>query len=73
MELLKSLKAHLEDGKLAKSFPCDDEDTRDFINTLNLLTWKPVIFAANVSEDDLADDGASNEYVNQVRGFAAEK
>ena len=72
VELLKSLKAHLEDGKLAKSFPCDDEDTRDFINTLNLLTWKPVIFAANVSEDDLADDGASNEYVNQVRGFAAE-
>lgn len=46
VELLKSLKAHLEDGKLAKSFPCDDEDTRDFINTLNLLTWKPVIFAA---------------------------
>ena len=70
VELLKSLKAHLEDGKLAKSFPCDDEDTRDFINTLNLLTWKPVIFAANVSEDDLADDGASNEYVNQVRGIA---
>ena len=31
-----------------------------------------MIFAANVSEDDLADDGASNEYVNQVRGFAAE-
>ena len=26
VELLKSLKAHLEDGKLAKSFPCDDED-----------------------------------------------
>ncbi|MDU3119358.1 MAG: redox-regulated ATPase YchF [Clostridium sp.] len=56
VELLKSLKAHLEDGRLAKSFPCDDEDTRNFINTLNLLTWKPVIFAANVSEDDLADD-----------------
>ena len=72
VELLKALKAHLEDGKLAKSFPCDDEDTRDFIGTLNLLTWKPVIFAANVSEDDLADDGASNEYVKQVRAFAAE-
>ena len=27
---------------------------------------------ANVSEDDLADDGASNEYVKQVREFAAE-
>ena len=71
VELLKSLKAHLEDGKLAKSFPCDDEDTRDFINTLNLLTWKPVIFAANVSEDDLADDAAGNPHVQAVREFAA--
>ncbi len=42
-----------------------------FINTLDLLTWKPVIFAANVSEDDLADDGASNEYVKQVRGICS--
>ncbi len=46
-----------------KSFEPEDEDELAFINTLDLLTWKPVIFAANVSEDDLADDGASNEYV----------
>ena len=37
----------------------------------NLLTAKPVIYAANVSEDDLADDGASNAYVQAVRDFAA--
>lgn len=37
-----------------------------------MLTWKPVIFAANVSEDDLADDGASNAYVQSVRSFASE-
>ena len=36
----------------------------------NLLTGKPVIFAANVSEDDLADDGASNPHVAAVRSFA---
>ena len=44
------------------------------ISTLddNLLTNKPVIYAANVSEDDLADDGASNEYVQKVRTYAAE-
>ena len=47
-----------------------NEDDRAFINTLDLLTWKPVIFAANVSEDDLADDGASNRYVSEVRQFA---
>ena len=72
VELLKAIKAHLEDGKLARSFEPDDDDAREFINTLNLLTWKPVIFAANVAEDDLADDGADNQYVRSVRGFADE-
>ncbi|MBR4720116.1 MAG: DUF933 domain-containing protein, partial [Lachnospiraceae bacterium] len=36
----------------------------------NLLTAKPVIYAANVSEEDLADDGANNEYVKKVREHA---
>ena len=72
LEIVKAMKAHLEDGKLAKSFECEDEDALAFINSLNLLTWKPVIFAANVAEDELADDAASNEYVASVREFAAE-
>ena len=72
LEIVKAMKAHLEDGKLAKSFECEDEDTLAFINSLNLLTWKPVIFAANVAEDDLADDAANNEHVKAVREFAAE-
>ena len=38
----------------------------------NLLTAKPVIFAANVSEEDLADDGASNPMVQEVRKYAEE-
>ena len=41
-------------------------------NEYNLLTAKPVIFAANVAEDDMADDGASNDYVNRVREYAKE-
>ena len=72
LALLKELKAHLEDGKLAKSYVPDDEEMIPFIASLNLLTYKPVIFAANVSEDDLADDGANNPYVAKVRQFAAE-
>lgn len=72
VELLKALKTHLEEGRLARSFEAEDEDTAEFINTLTLLTWKPVIFAANVAEDDLADDGAGNSYVQSVRSFAAE-
>ena len=70
--ILKRLQAHLEEGKLAKSFACEDEDEEALIASLNLLTWKPVIFAANVSEDDVADDGVSNTYVAKVREFAKE-
>ncbi len=71
LELLNKLKAHLEDGKMAKSFETDDEDELAWINEYNLLTYKPVIYAANVIEDDLADDGNSNDNVKKVREFAA--
>ena len=72
LDILKRLKAHLEDGNLARSMEIDDADELNFVSTLNLLTFKPVIFAANVCEDDLADDGATNEHVAKVRAFAAE-
>ena len=42
------------------------------MTSLNLLTAKPVIFAANVSEEDLSDDGASNPHVQAVREYAKE-
>ena len=47
------------------------EDQQAFVNSLNLLTSKPVIYATNVCEDDLADEAENNEYVNRVREFAA--
>lgn len=72
VEILKRLQAHLEDGNLAKSFTCQDEEEQNLLASLNLLTYKPVIFAANVSEDDVADDGVSNAYVAKVREFAKE-
>ena len=72
VELLKSMKDFLEEGNLARSFPCEEEDDLAFLNSLNLLTWKPVIFDANVSEEDLPDDGQSNAYVKEVRQFAQE-
>lgn len=72
LDVLKALYAHLEDGKLARSYEPTDDDELEFVNSLNLLTWKPVIFAANVAEDDLADDAANNENVQKVREFAAE-
>lgn len=70
---LERIKAHLESGKQAKSMEVTDEDELALMKEYNFLTWKPVIYAANVSEDDLADDGASNAMVQEVRGYAREE
>ena len=71
LDLVERLIAHLESGKLAKTFEVNDEDEEGFLSTYSLLTIKPVIFAANVSEDEVADDAANNPYVAKVREYAA--
>ena len=68
LDLQNRIKAHLEEGKLAKSFETEDEDELGWLVSYNLLTCKPVIFAANVAEEDLASDG--NTYVDRVREYA---
>ena len=71
MELLDAVKAHLEAGQMARTFAVpEDEDMQGWFVSYNLLTAKPTIYAANVAEDDLADDGASNSYVGAVRELA---
>ena len=71
--LLVRLKEHLESGKMAKSMEIDDEDELLLMKEYNLLTYKPVIYAANVAEDDLADDAAGNAMVAKVKEFAAKE
>ena len=46
LTILKKIKAHLEDGNLARSLETEDEEEAAFINSLNLLTYKPVIFVS---------------------------
>ena len=72
LALLEKLKAMLEDGKLAIGYEPEDEDEQAWFASYNLLTAKPVIYAANVAEDELADDAAGNEGVAKVRAYAAE-
>ncbi len=69
--LIEKLKDHLESGKMAKSLETEDEDEAEILRSYNLLTYKPVIYAANVAEDELANDGADNAGVQTVREFAA--
>ncbi len=53
-ELLKKLKAALEEGKMVGGMEFDDEE-KVFLQNYQLLTYKPVIYVANVSEDEIAD------------------
>lgn len=73
LELMVRLEAHLENGKMAKSFQVEDDEEQELINSYNLLTAKPVIYAANVKEEDMADDGNSNENVKAVRLIAEQE
>lgn len=73
LKLLERVKAHLEEGRLAKTFELEDEDEENWFKEYNLLTAKPVIYAANVAEEDLADDGAENAFVQEVRKNATEE
>ena len=72
LEFLKKIKAHLEDGRPASTIELEDEDQEGYMKEYNLLTYKPVIYAANVSEEDLADDAKSNPHVQKVREYAEE-
>ncbi len=67
LEVVRRLKEHLEVGNAARTFEAGKEERRAF-RDLSLLSDKPVLYACNVSEDDL-DTG--NEWVDQVREIAS--
>lgn len=67
MAVLERLQASLNEGKPVRQVSLTEEEA-ELIKPLNLLTGKPIIYAANVSEDDLA---TGNDYVEKVREIAA--
>ena len=71
VEVFKALKEHLDSGKSARSFECDKDDA-EIIASSDLLTLKPIIYAANMDEDGVADY-ENNEYYKTVAAIAAEE
>ena len=67
-EVFKALAAHLDAGKSARTFACDDEE-RAIIETADLLSLKPIIYAANMDEDGFANY-EDNGYFRSVRELA---
>lgn len=67
LEILKKIKTALENGQNARTVKANDEDEQKIINSFFLLTTKPVIYCANIGENDI---GKPNKYVDQVRQYA---
>lgn len=63
-EVFEALKAHLDEGKSARSFDCDEDDMA-LIRTSDLLTLKPVIYAANMDEGGISSLN-DNDYYKAV-------
>ena len=68
VDLLNRIYQWLGEGNNARAMDLDDEEAA-FVKTLDLLSYKPVIYVANVSEEEAASE--ANPYVDSVRGLAA--
>ena len=69
LDLLNKIYAWLGDGKNARAMDLDEEEA-DYVKALGLLSYKPIIYVANVADDEVAD-ADNNPYVQQVREIAA--
>lgn len=72
VEFLKKLKAHLEEGLSARSLECD-EDEKAIMDSVALLSSKPVIYACNMSEEDFMNNIENNVRFNAVRKISEEE
>ena len=68
LSLLNRIYEWLGEGKNARAMELDEEEEA-FVKGLGLLSYKPIIYVANVSDDEVAD-ADSNPYVQQVRKIA---
>ena len=69
VDLLNRVKAHLEEGKSARSMEFTDEE-KAIMADIPLLSNKPIIYVANMSDEDIMDP-ESNPLYQKVKAFAA--
>ena len=72
VELLNRVKAHLEEGKSARSMEFSEEEA-EIMADIPLLSNKPIIYVANMCEDDFRNNLETNPFLKQVLDIAAEE
>lgn len=69
VDLLEKILPVLEEGKSIRTLSFNDNE-KAILKNFSLLSVKPIIYVANVNEDDMLDDGKNNEYVKVLDDFA---
>lgn len=72
LDLMERVLATLEEGKSVRTLDLSDEDMA-VLAGYSLLSLKPIIYVANVSEDDPEGEGESKEMVDRIRAYAKEE
>ena len=68
-DIFKKIRTHLEDGKPARTLDLND-DEKEIVKDAFLLTMKPILYVANISESDI---GKENDYVKKVKEYAKQE
>ena len=68
-DIFKKIRTHLEDGKPARTLDLND-DEKEIVKDAFLLTMKPILYVANMSESDI---GKENDYVKKVKEYAKQE
>ena len=72
LDFFKRVLDTLNEGKSARSVDCNEEEA-ELLSSVALLTNKPIIYAANMSDEDFSNGIESNKYLAQVKEIAAEE
>ena len=73
IKFLEKVKSFLEEGKNARNLELTEDEEKQFLKELDLITAKPVIYAANVDEEAFKDNVESNKFVIQVEKIAKQE
>ena len=72
INLFERILSALNEGKAARSVEMDEEEQK-IISEVALLTTKPIIYAANMSDEDFSKGIEGNKYLDMVKEVAAEE
>lgn len=69
LDLLRRLDEVLSEGKSARVLDLNDEEEK-FLHNYQLLSLKPIIYVANIGEEEISQEGSSNPHVQAIKNFA---